>query len=87
MNEKEMLFRKINALDFSMWELHIFLDTHPCDAEAIRKHDDLCRRRAVLVQQYEQKFGPLGITCENGDRWEWVDSPWPWDPDFSKEVK
>ena len=29
MSEQERLMRQISAYQFSAWELHIFLDTHP----------------------------------------------------------
>lgn len=34
MSEQERLLRRIRAWQFSEWELHIFLDTHPNDCEA-----------------------------------------------------
>lgn len=36
MNEQEMLMRKISSLRFSMWELHLFLDSHPNNCDAAR---------------------------------------------------
>ena len=80
-----MLLRKINALDFALWELHIFLDTHPCNQEALRKHEDLNQKRMVLVEQYEEQYGPM--MDETMKRWDWVDSPWPWETDFGEGAK
>ena len=40
MNEQEMLMRKISSLRFSMWELHLFLDSHPNNCDAARKLEE-----------------------------------------------
>jgi hypothetical protein len=86
MSEQEMMLRRINALDFALWELHIFLDTHPCNQEALVKYDDLSQKRMILAEQYEEQYGPLTMG-ENTERWSWVDSPWPWEADFGKGKK
>lgn len=79
---REMLFRRINAIQFAMWELHIFLDTHPCDESAIEKYNALNDQRIVLTEQYEERFGPLEPEGGNEARWEWANGPWPWESDF-----
>ena len=79
---QEMLFRRINAIDFAMWELHVFLDTHPCCMQALEKFRALNEERMALAEQYEERFGPLKPTDGDEARWEWVRSPWPWDTDF-----
>ena len=84
MSDQEMLLRKINAIDFALWELHIFLDTHPCDQMALAKHSDLSQKRIILAERYEEQYGPLE---ENSERWTWVDSPWPWEASFEKGMK
>jgi spore coat protein JB len=86
MNERDSMMRRIKSIDFAMWELHIFLDTHPNDTEALALHEKYSKRRDALVAEYEQRFGMLGmknITGEN--RWQWVNDPWPWD--ITQEVE
>lgn len=80
MSEKDMLLRKINSIDFAMWELKIFLDTHPNDTDALALRDKYSKRRDVLVAEYEKKFGPLNMSTVTGDtKWRWINDPWPWD--------
>lgn len=82
MNERANLKRRIDALDFSMHELVLFLDTHPRDRQAMQLMREYRRRRRELITNYEAKFGPYVVTVEDvqpKDYWSWIDSPWPWE--------
>ena len=79
MSEQEKLMRKIGSYQFSMWELHIFLDTHPNDYNAAQKLEEYRRITAELTAQYEAAYGPLNLTSATASRWAWVASPWPWE--------
>jgi spore coat protein JB len=80
MNEKDLLLRKIKSVDFVIWELHIFLDTHPNNTDALALHEKYSKKRDVLVAEYEQKYGPLTMSSVTSDtKWQWVSDPWPWD--------
>ncbi len=79
MNEKDALRRRLQALGFASWELHLFLDTHPGNCEAARKLEENRARMAALTKEYEEKFGPLGETSQNTSRWAWISDPWPWE--------
>ena len=37
MNEQQRLRRHISAVQFAMWELHLYLDSHPYCKEAAKK--------------------------------------------------
>lgn len=80
MNEREMLLRRLSSAQFAAFELHLFLDTHPNDAEAlsaIRKYEE---KAAALRAEFESKFGPLQAGDTYGDTsWKWLSDPWPWD--------
>ena len=42
MNERNKLLKKLSAAQFAVWELHLYLDTHPCDQNAValcKKHE------------------------------------------------
>ena len=76
------LRRRIAAYDFALVEMNLYLDTHPCDKEALELMYAYRRKREELAETYEQHFGPYEITArdvENPDRWSWVDAPWPWE--------
>ena len=79
MSEQEKLMRKINANQFAMWELHIYLDTHPGDCAAAEKLADYKRITADLTARYEEAYGPINETTQNTNRWAWIAEPWPWE--------
>lgn len=80
MDEKDMLLRKIRSTDFAMWELHIFLDSHPDNADALALMQKYTDKRDVLVAEYEKKYGPLNMrSVTNANRWQWINDPWPWE--------
>lgn len=78
MNRKAMI-RRVQIEDFALFEAHLFLDTHPTDADAqayYRKH--LAQAKAAR-EEYEAKYGPLEATSYTGGNWNWIDDPWPWE--------
>ncbi len=71
---------KLSAAQFAAWELHIYLDTHPHDTEAIAAHKKHMAKARELKQEYETRFGPITTTDMYGSAtWEWINNPWPWD--------
>lgn len=82
MAERDRLLRKISSAQFAAWELHIFLDTHPNDCEALRSYQKYCETAAALTQEFERTYGPLRAQAAVGkERWKWVNDPWPWEND------
>ena len=79
MNEEQALRRRINAVKFASWELHLFLDTHPNNCDAARKLEEYRRKLEALTKEFEDKFGPIGETPQNTSRWAWISDPWPWE--------
>ena len=79
MSEKDALRRRIYAVEFAAWELHLFLDTHPNNDEAARKLEEYRMRAQKLRKEFEEKYGPIGETTQNTSRWAWISDPWPWE--------
>ncbi|MCI8553427.1 MAG: spore coat protein CotJB [Clostridiales bacterium] len=81
MSDKNRLLQRIHAYDFTILELGLFLDTHTDNARALSARQQAQAERAELVCEYEEKYGPYILTSDDvaGDRWSWVDHPWPWD--------
>ena len=80
MTERDMLFKAIQQYDFALYELNLYLDTHPKCLKALEyfnKYNDL---RRTAYNEYIKKYGPL-VAKDNSSlsEWEWVDSPWPWE--------
>jgi spore coat protein JB len=71
---------KLQALDFALVELNLYLDTHPDDLAAIQQFNQLTQERTQHANHFQQLYGPL----QNFGRayskfpWEWSQSPWPW---------
>lgn len=85
MDNRMTLLHRIHALDFAILELKLFLDTHPCDQQALAQRQEYMTTRAMLIETYEAQYGPYVVTAKQvkGNRWSWVDSPWPWE--YGKE--
>lgn len=80
MTTREQLLKKLSASQFSAWETHMFLDTHPDNHEALEDLKRLTEQTKALTREFEQNYGPLTIKNVYGDkRFEWLDSPWPWE--------
>lgn len=82
MTEREILMKKLSSYQFAVADMRLYLDTHPGDAETIRKMNEYTEKLDSLKKTYEDKFGPLTKgTAKNS--WKWIKSPWPWE---SEEV-
>ncbi|WP_348622025.1 spore coat protein CotJB [Paenibacillus polymyxa] len=74
------LLEKLQAVDFVLVELNLYLDTHPDDLQAIEQFNKLTQERTAIANEYQMLYGPL----QNFGRayskypWEWSQSPWPW---------
>lgn len=77
LTEKAKLMNMLSAEQFAAWELHLYLDTHPCDKNALRMHEKHSARAKELKEEFEKKYGPL--TTKTGEGCEWVKAPWPWE--------
>lgn len=80
MSDREMLLCRLSGAQFAAWEMHIYLDTHPDDQRAIASRRAYEEQANALRQEYEEKYGPITSPDGYGDgRWNWVNSPWPWE--------
>lgn len=77
MNKAE-LFRKIQQLSFVKTELELFLDTHPDCPASLDYYHRIVDEYAMLLEEYEGKYGPLTAAANQGAKWNWIKGPWPW---------
>lgn len=64
---------------FALWELRLYLNTHPDDQEA------LCLFRRLCEEAGEPNYASSFLTGDCSDaRWEWADDPWPWETCFNR---
>ena len=79
MNQKQLLMQ-IMEVSFAMTEAVLFLDTHPCNTEAMEYYQKMKSLRRDAVKQYEKEFGPLTADSNyNTSEWKWAKTPWPWE--------
>lgn len=79
MTDREKLLKQIAESDFAITDLHLFLNTHPNNETVAKKIEEYRTKSNLLKKEYEERFGPLQSTSENGNRWAWIANPWPWD--------
>lgn len=70
------LTRRLMEIRFSMWDLHLYLDTHPCDKTAMQLLEKYKEKYCCLLNEYEQQYGALTPMSAAGE--EWTKAPWPW---------
>jgi len=74
------MLEKLQALDFTLVELNLYLDTHPEDLAALQQFNQMALERRHLAEHFQQLYGPLQNFGHSFSRfpWEWVNTPWPW---------
>jgi len=80
-NERERLLLEVQMYSFAMWDLNLYLNTHPTDRNVMRLFDQYRNSYKKAVEEYEARFGALHVDCvnTNNSTWAWNSSPWPWE--------
>ncbi|MDO5336418.1 MAG: spore coat protein CotJB [Eubacteriales bacterium] len=79
---REQLLKKIHEVSFAVQDIQLYLDTHPCDREALAFFRKMSEERNCALKKYAQMYGPLTIdtASENAsDSWKWAEQPFPWE--------
>ncbi|MGE5558374.1 MAG: spore coat protein CotJB [Bacillota bacterium] len=80
-NEQLSSLKEIMALEFTLVDLHLYLDTHPSDSKALSDYNTIFAQLSTLKNNYEETYGP--ITPRPSARpWQWISEPWPWDMEY-----
>ena len=92
MKNRMELLKQITASEFMKQDLHLFLNTHPMDQEALAKYNFFVMESRGLRESYEMNYGMLSETNSLSPYpWQWINNPWPWEYDanfkFEKEGK
>lgn len=75
-----ILMQKVYETGFAVDEIMLYLDTHPCDKDALNYYHRVVQMRREAVAAYENQFGPLtkdGV--KSCDEWSWLSGKWPWE--------
>ena len=79
-SNKEDLMSIITQSSFALDDIKLYLDTHPCDEEALKAYMDYREIRKVAWDEYTRNYGPLSAyDVDATNYWSWVNSPWPWE--------
>lgn len=72
---------ELQALEFVLLELGIYLDTHQNDEEAFVLFRQYAALEKAGREKYEAAYGPLfqSSTAEQKNFSSWICDPWPWD--------
>ena len=65
---------------FALVDCGLYLDAYPDDRDALGYYEEMKEAHAAAVAGYEKDHGPLTAesAAKSGDRWMWIDGPWPW---------
>lgn len=78
--KRDKLLRQIQEYDFAVNELTLYLDSHPNDAKALQMHCALSKEANLLQELYQKEYSSLvANNASQKGRWEWIESPWPWE--------
>lgn len=70
---------ELQALQFVLVELGLYLDTHRDDKEAFALFQKYAAMEKEGRKRYEEMHGPLTQTAAaNQEDYTWLDDPWPW---------
>ncbi|KYO64787.1 spore coat protein CotJB [Thermovenabulum gondwanense] len=83
-HNKDMVdkLKNIMAVDFAVWELSLFLDTHPDERRAIEDHNKYVRLSYQLKNEYESTYGPMRLDSISPYPYKYINSPWPWEIEY-----
>ena len=81
-NQKELAqtpLAELQTMAFAIQELALYLDTHREDSEALEMYRAYQKMYAEGKKKYEKECGPLNHMSVSGEKYRWLDDPWPWE--------
>ncbi|MCR1898737.1 spore coat protein CotJB [Irregularibacter muris] len=78
--ERRRALEEIQAIEFVLVELNLYLDTHPTDQRALMEFNTYSKQLYGLRCKYEARYGPLVNFGYSPSQYpfKWVEEPWPW---------
>lgn len=71
---------ELQALEFVITELGLYLDTHQDDSEAFALFQQYAKLAKEGRARYVAMYGPLyQMGAARDDRYTWLNDPWPWE--------
>ncbi|MCI8547681.1 MAG: hypothetical protein HFJ38_02190 [Bacilli bacterium] len=80
-DEKSRILLELGEISFASHELNLYLDVHPKDNSMIKLFNNYRRKANQLMNDYENKFGPITIDSEalNVVPFAWEEEAWPFE--------
>lgn len=78
-DEQEKMLYQIMALSFAINDFNLYLDLHPDNKEILELFKKYVTEKEILCKEYIRKYGPLEVSEVSGNKFNWINSPWPWD--------
>lgn len=79
-NGCDKLLKDLQKLDFTIYELVLYLDAYPECEEALSMYNHLVCQRSEALAEYEHKCGPISILGNKSTTsWDWVKGSLPWE--------
>ena len=76
---------ELQTLGFIIQELALYLDTHPEDKEALEMYQNYQKVYHKGMMEYNESCPIKHGLPSPGDRYRWLDDPWPWEYAANKE--
>lgn len=74
------LLRAIQMYDFYMYELQLYLDSHPFCMRALSEYKRYKALREKAMNEFTSRFGPITPYQSDCDEvFTWAKAPWPWE--------
>lgn len=78
-NDREAKLFNVMCYTQAINDMNLYLDVHPEDNRALKYLEELIKEEKHAKKEYIESYGPLNVCDTKGDKFEWLDSPWPWD--------
>ncbi|MEG7531915.1 MAG: spore coat protein CotJB [Hungatella sp.] len=76
----DSLLTLIYQYGFAMDDVSLYLDTHPCDQNALNYYHQVTKLWQEAMEAYQTQCCPLMMDrVASCDYWNWVNDKWPWE--------
>ena len=76
---------ELQALNFAIQELALYLDPHRNDTEALELYRNYQKMYQNCLKEYQQNRGAMNHRTPMDGPYRWLDDPWPWEYAKNKE--
>ena len=78
--ERDAMLRRLQAADFAMIDVGLYLDTHPDCQSGLEYFRRARAERDAALNAFEGSYGPMTMDASAAEgAWDWTDQPWPWE--------